>query len=38
MQNISGNHATAWWQKLAADFPSFAHHDKLQEQTKLYES
>ncbi len=22
--NISGNHAATWWQKLAADFPSFA--------------
>jgi len=22
-QNISGNHAASWWQKLAADFPLF---------------
>jgi len=24
LQNISGNHAATWWQKLAADFPSLS--------------
>ncbi len=25
LKNISGTQADTWWQKLAADFPSFTH-------------
>ncbi len=29
LKNISGTQAATWWQKLAADFPSFTHDPKF---------
>jgi hypothetical protein len=32
LQNISGTQAAAWWQKLAADFPSVGKNDVTQDE------